>query len=397
MKQLSPLIKLYPRLIFVGFCFGAIAKTASATPPPNTDIADPPPTTHLSIAPTVIETSPEIFISSITETDTNPQRDLAILSGIVLPSIPIESSSFQSGISTYAKDSFPDEIQTREFITAQTETLPENSTTPEQSNPAEPTEPLEERPQEDSTKAAESVEELARKAQNPIANLISLPFQNNTNFGVGPLDRTQNVLNIQPVIPVSLSDDLLLITRTIVPIIYQPEPPTGGGGTFGLGDMNPQFYFSPKTSSNITWGVGPTFLLPTATSQVLGQGKWGIGPAAVIVVTTKQFVFGAVANNIWSVAGDSDRPDVSQLTFQPFINYNMKDGWYLVSAPILTANWEASGGNQWTVPLGGGFGRVFAIGEQKVNAQLQAFWNVVKPDAGPDWTLRGQFQLLFPK
>jgi hypothetical protein len=161
--------------------------------------------------------------------------------------------------------------------------------------------------------------------------------------------------------------------------------------------MNPQFYFSPKTSSNITWGVGPTFLLPTATSQVLGQGKWGIGPAAVIVVTTKQFVFGAVANNIWSVAGDSDRPDVSQLTFQPFINYNMKDGWYLVSAPILTANWEASGGNQWTVPLGGGFGRVFAIDKQKVNAQVQAFWNVVKPDGGPAWTLRGQFQLLFPK
>ena len=381
----------------MGLSLAAIAQTVSASSPPNTDIADPSSTTHLSIAPTVIEASPEIFISSITETNTNPKKDLAILSGIILPSIPVESSSFQSGISTYAKDLLPNEIQAKDYINAQTEPLPEDSTTPEQSNPTESTKSPEETPQEDSTKAAESVEELARKAQNPIANLISLPFQNNTNFGVGPLDRTQNVLNIQPVIPVSLSDDLLLITRTIVPIIYQPEPPTGGGGTFGLGDINPQFYFSPKTSSNITWGVGPTFLLPTATSQVLGQGKWGIGPAAVIVVTTKQWVFGAVANNIWSVAGDSDRPDVSQLTFQPFINYNMKDGWYLVSAPILTANWEASGGNQWTVPLGGGFGRIFAIGEQKVNAQLQAFWNVVKPDAGPDWTLRGQFQLLFPK
>ena len=385
------------RSFFIGLSLAAIAQTVSASSPPNTDIADPSSTTHLSIAPTVIEASPEIFISSITETNTNPKRDLAILSGIVLPSIPVESSSFQSGISIYAKDLLPNEIQAKDYINAQTEPLPEDSTTPEQSNPTESTKSPEETPQEDSTKAAESVEELARKAQNPIANLISLPFQNNTNFGVGPLDRTQNVLNIQPVIPVSLSDDLLLITRTIVPIIYQPEPPTGGGGTFGLGDINPQFYFSPKTSSNITWGVGPTFLLPTATSQVLGQGKWGIGPAAVIVVTTKQWVFGAVANNIWSVAGDSDRPDVSQLTFQPFINYNMKDGWYLVSAPILTANWEASGGNQWTVPLGGGFGRIFAIGEQKVNAQLQAFWNVVKPDAGPDWTLRGQFQLLFPK
>ena len=385
------------RSLFIGLSLAAIAQTVSASSPPNTDIADPSSTTHLSIAPTVIEASPEIFISSITETNTNPKRDLAILSGIVLPSIPVESSSFQSGISIYAKDLLPNEIQAKDYIAAQTEPLPEDSTTPEQSNPTESTKSPEETPQEDSTKAAESVEELARKAQNPIANLISLPFQNNTNFGVGPLDRTQNVLHIQPVIPVSLSDDLLLITRTIVPIIYQPEPPTGGGGTFGLGDINPQFYFSPKTSSNITWGVGPTFLLPTATSQVLGQGKWGIGPAAVIVVTTKQWVFGAVANNIWSVAGDSDRPDVSQLTFQPFINYNMKDGWYLVSAPILTTNWEASGGNQWTVPLGGGFGRIFAIGEQKVNAQLQAFWNVVKPDAGPDWTLRGQFQLLFPK
>jgi hypothetical protein len=250
------------RSLFIGLSLAAIAQTVSATTPPNNDVVDPPPTTHLSIAPTVIETSPEIFISSITETNTNPKKDLAILSGIILPSILVESSSFQAGISTYAKDLLPNEIQAKDYITAQTEPFPEDSTTPEQSNPTESTKSLEETPQEDSTKAAESVEELARKAQNPIANLISLPFQNNTNFGVGPLDRTQNVLNIQPVIPVSLSDDLLLITRTIVPIIYQPEPPTGGGGTFGLGDINPQFYFSPKTSSNITWGVGPTFLLP---------------------------------------------------------------------------------------------------------------------------------------
>jgi hypothetical protein len=363
------------------FSLAVIAQTASAKPSHNTSVADPSPTTNLPTAQTVIEISKERSVSSI-------------LPESVLPSIPVESWSFQSGISTHAKDLLPNEIQASDFITAQTAPLLEDSTTPGQSNPAEPTEEI---PQNDSTEAAESVEELARKAQNPIANLISLPFQNNTNFGVGSLDRTQNILNIQPVIPVSLSDDLLLITRTIVPIIYQPEPPTGGGGTFGLGDINPQFYFSPKTSSNITWGVGPTFLLPTATSEVLRQEKWGIGPAAVIVVTAKKFVFGVVANNIWSVAGDSDRPNVSQLTFQPFINYNMKDGWYLVSAPILTANWENSEGNQWTVPLGGGFGRIFAIDKQKVNAQLQVYWNTVKPDNGPDWTLRAQFQFLFPQ
>ena len=153
----------------------------------------------------------------------------------------------------------------------------------------------------------------------------------------------------------------------------------------------------PKTDSHITWGVGPTFVFPTATDSVLGQGKWSIGPAAVIVVTTEHLVFGAVANNVWSVAGDGNRANVSQLTFQPFINYNLDKGWHLVSSPILTANWEASGGDQWTVPFGGGFGRVFAIGKQRVNASLEAFWNVVKPNGGPDWTLRAQFQLLFPE
>jgi hypothetical protein len=310
---------------------------------------------------------------------------------------PVDSFRFHAGISTSAGDLLPDAVKASGFMTAQTESPPpEDSTTPDESNPAEPTKPADETPKEDSA-AAESVTELAKKAQNPIANLISLPFQNNTNFGVGPLDRTQNVLNIQPVIPVNLSKDWLLVTRTIVPVIYQPEPPQGGGGTFGLGDINPQFYFVPKTDSHVTWGVGPTFVFPTATDSVLGQGKWSIGPAAVIVVTTKHFVFGAVGNNVWSFAGDSDRPSVSQLTFQPFINYNLDKGWYLVSAPILTANWEASGGNQWTVPLGGGFGRVFAIGKQRVNATLQAYWNVVTPDGGADWTLRAQFQLLFPK
>ena len=144
-----------------------------------------------------------------------------------MPSIPGESLSFQAGISTHARDLLPDQIQKRIGLLLQTDPLPEDATTSEQSNPAESTNSAEETSQDESTNSAASVAELARKAQNPIANLISLPFQNNTNFGVGPLDRTQNVLNIQPVIPVSLSDDLLLITRTILPVIYQPEPPSG--------------------------------------------------------------------------------------------------------------------------------------------------------------------------
>ena len=245
----------------------------------------------------------------------------------------------------------------------------------------------------------QSAGDLARKAQNPIANLISVPFQNNTNFGAGPSgDGTPNVLNIQPVIPVPLSKELLLVTRTIVPVVNQPASATGQGSAFGLGDINPQFYFTPVSKGKVTWGVGPTFVLPTATDDVLGQGKWSAGPAAVVVVSTGPVVFGAVGNNVWSFAGDSDRESVNQLLVQPFLNYNLPKGWYLVSAPIITSNWNAPDGQeQWTVPIGGGVGRVFAIGDQKVNATLQAYWNVVKPDAAGDWTLRAQFQFLFPR
>ncbi|MCP9800237.1 neuromedin U [Synechococcus sp. RedBA-s] len=249
------------------------------------------------------------------------------------------------------------------------------------------------------TTEEEQVAELAKAAQNPIANLISLPFQNNTFFRTGPQQqRTLNALNIQPVVPFPLSKNLLLITRTIVPVINLPTSPTGRESQFGLGDINPQFYFSPITKSRITWGVGPTFVLPTATDELLGQGKWSGGPAAVVVVTTKRWVFGAVGNNVWSFAGASDRKSVNQFLVQPFINYNLSKGWYLSTGPIITANWEAENGDeQWTVPIGGGFGRVFAIGEQKVNATLQAYWNVVKPDGAGDWSLRAQFQFLFPR
>lgn len=330
----------------------------------------------------------------MTDPNSREETEPAIPKGSAAQYAPVDRSSFNAQMGRSASDLLPDQVQSNGSITAQTDAPPPgDSTTPAQSNPAEPAGTT---PEKDAA-AEEEIKELAKKAQNPIANLISVPFQNNTNFGVGPVDRTQNVLNIQPVIPLSISKDWLVVTRTIVPVIYQPAPPQGGRGTFGLGDINPQFYFVPKTDSHITWGVGPTFVFPTATDSVLGQGKWSIGPAAVIVVTTEHLVFGAVANNVWSVAGDGNRANVSQLTFQPFINYNLDKGWYLVSSPILTANWEASGGDQWTVPFGGGFGRVFAIGKQRVNASLEAFWNLVKPNGAADWTLRAQFQLLFPE
>jgi hypothetical protein len=357
-------------------------------------IANPMPTTILPSDLTLGGKSTETPPSQGADADSREETKQAIPKGSAVQYAPVDRSSFNPQMGRSASDLLPDQVQSNGSITAQTDAPPPgDSTTSAQSNPAKPADTT---PENDAA-AEKERKELAKRAQNPLADLISVPFQNNTNFGVGPLDRTQNVLNFQPVIPVSIRKDWLLDIRTILPVIYQPEPPQGGGGTFGLGDINPQFYFVPKTDSHITWGVGPTFVFPTATDSVLGQGKWSIGPAAVIVVTTEHLVFGAVANNVWSVAGDGNRANVSQLTFQYFINYNLDKGWYLVSSPILTANWEASGGNQWTVPFGGGFGRIFAIGKQPVNASLQAFWNVAKPNGGPDWSLRAQLQFLFPR
>ena len=243
----------------------------------------------------------------------------------------------------------------------------------------------------------QGTQELAKAAQNPVANMISLPLQNNINFNVGPGDDVQNVLNIQPVIPLTLSEDWNLITRTIAPVIYQPEMVPGAGSDFGLGDINLTLFLSPAKSGKLIWGAGPVFVFPSATENGLGADKWSAGPSVVALTIQGPWVVGALANNVWSFAGDGDRKDVNQFLLQYFINYNMPHGWYVSSAPILTANWEADSGNQWIIPIGGGGGKIFKIGKQPINAQVQGFYNLDKPVNGPDWTLRLQLQFLFPK
>jgi hypothetical protein len=239
--------------------------------------------------------------------------------------------------------------------------------------------------------------DLAKQAQNPVANLISLPLQNNTNFGIGPDDETQNILNIQPVLPFSINDDWILITRTILPVVSQPDILTGGEGRInGLGDTTFTGFFSPKDSAKLTWGVGPVFLIPTATDDTLGSDKWGAGASVVLLAMPGKWVVGSLFSNVWSFAGPGDQ-DVNLFTWQYFINYNMANQWYLTSAPIITANWEADSGNRWTIPFGGGVGKIFKIGKQPMNGQISAYYNVEKPDSGADWQLRLQLQFLFPK
>lgn len=250
--------------------------------------------------------------------------------------------------------------------------------------------------------AQDRAAELAKAAQNPIADLISLPFQNNTNFNFGPQEKTQNVLNIQPVIPVQLSQDWLMVTRTIFPVISQPGFAPGDDREFGLGDTLFTAFLSPQNQAwwigDWLWGVGPAILLPTSTDDRLGPGEWGVGPSAVLLTTPGPWVIGALVNNVWSIGADSDQSTVNLFTGQPFINYNLDGGWYLVSAPIITANWEADSDNTWTVPIGGGVGRIFPIGRQPVNVSLQSYYNIESPDTiGPEWSIRLAFQLLFPQ
>jgi hypothetical protein len=240
--------------------------------------------------------------------------------------------------------------------------------------------------------------ELAKKTQNPVADLISVPIQNNFNFNAGPYNQTQTVINIQPVIPIHLSDDFNLITRTILPVVDQPDP-ASNTSQFGLGNLNTTLFLSPAKSKAVTWGVGPIFGFPTKTNDLLGSNTFSVGPSAVVAMP-KHWVIGAIANQQWSIGNAPPNQRVNAMLIQPFINYNLPEGWYLTSAPIITANWEAFGNNssdRWVIPIGGGFGKIVKTGGPPLNMNLQGYYNVVNPTQGSDWQLRFTVALLFPK
>ena len=211
--------------------------------------------------------------------------------------------------------------------------------------------------QEQAPSDESATEQLQKAVQNPVASLISVPLQNNMNLGYGFFNRTQDVLNIQPVIPVGISENWNLITRIIQPLVWQPYPDLNTGGEYGLGDMNPTFFPSPAKPGKLIWGAGPTMVIPTATSSITGQGQFSLGPSMVLLAQLPHWTLGVLINNVWSVVGESGRAPVNQMLLQYFINYTLKKGWYLQIAPIITANWRASSGNGWTVPVGGGWAK----------------------------------------
>jgi hypothetical protein len=245
--------------------------------------------------------------------------------------------------------------------------------------------------------------DLRAQVQNPVSAMYSLPFK--FTFDYGAPDGDASILNIQPVIPVT-KGDWNLVSRAIIPLIHLTGPvsgtpeipnPTPGDGATGLGDINYSLYFSPVKYKKWIWGIGPSISLPTATDDQLGSGKWNAGPTAVVLTQPKWGTMGLLARHLWSFAGQSDRNNVNQSLFEPFLNYNLPNRWYLITDIIITANWDAPSSQRWTVPLGGGVGKLFNIGKQTINVRTEAYYNVEKPDAGPEWQWGFTVQFLFPR
>jgi hypothetical protein len=245
--------------------------------------------------------------------------------------------------------------------------------------------------------AGEANDSLLKSVQNPVADLISVPILNTTNFNIGPNNRAQNVLAAQPVIPANLTENWMLISRIILPLTWQPYQDKNTGGQFGLGDMTPSFFLAPRNPGSVIWGVGPAMVIPTATSNILGQGKFSLGPSVVVLAQPGQWTLGALVSNVWSVAGPGSRPPVNRMTFQYFLAYNLKHDWYLTSAPILVADWRAQAGNRWLVPVGGGVGKLVTIGSRPVDFAATFYGNAVTPAGTPTWQMNLQMTLLFPQ
>jgi len=251
---------------------------------------------------------------------------------------------------------------------------------------------------------ASDADELAKALANPIANLVSVPLQSNFDFGAGPGDDGfRYTLNVQPVIPVDLGEDWTLITRTILPVVYQDDEASAlsDDDAFGLGDTVFSAFFSPKTGSKVTWGVGPVVYLPTATEDVLGADQWGLGPTAVIVVADGPWTYGGLVNHVWSLGEtrdfDSfpvDRPHLNATFLQPFASYSLGGGWSVGANIEATYDWEAE---QWTVPAFVNASKVFTVGGQTMSLQAGPRYYLEAPDNGPEWGFRLNLTLIFPK
>ena len=250
--------------------------------------------------------------------------------------------------------------------------------------------------QEQPKPAAADPAEVAKKLANPVASLISVPMQNNMDVGIGTYNGSRNTLNIQPVIPITLSSKLNLIGRIILPVISQHDIVGENTKQSGLGDAIVSAFFSPAEPKNgVIWGAGPALLVPIATNDFLGTKKFGVGPTALILKQANGWTYGALVNQIWSVAGDGDRADVNQMFLQPFLVYNWKSGAGVGVNSEITQNWEGSTTTAFLNPTVSGVTR---LGKQIVSLLVGPRIQLAAPDGGRcDFGVRTQLTLVFPK
>ena len=240
--------------------------------------------------------------------------------------------------------------------------------------------------------------DLAQELSNPLADLMTIPIQLNYDHDIGPLDDGSKLqTNIQPVIPFKLNVDWNLISRTIVPVIYQDDIVPSEGSQFGLGDINLSLFFSPKkpTSGGLIWGIGPVLLLPTATDSLLGAKKWGAGPTAVALTMRGPWTVGLLANHVWSYAGDSDRQDVSSSFLQPFAAYTWPSAWTVSVQSESTYNWK---NEKWSVPVNAAVSKLVRWGKLPVSLQAGVGYWAESPETGPEgFRFRLQANFVLPK
>ena len=238
--------------------------------------------------------------------------------------------------------------------------------------------------------------ELARKLSNPISSLISVPFQNNTDYGIGELKGSRNTMNIQPVVPISLTKNLNLIARWVQPLITQYNITGPQEKQSGLADAVVSTFLSPSISKNgFTWGAGPVFLVPDATDDMLASKQFGIGPTMVALKQFNGWTIGALANQIWGVSGGENRPKVDQMFVQPFLAYNWKSGAGIGANMEWTQNWTANSSTLWFNP---NISAVTSLGKQKTQFAIGPRFNLAAPSGGKaDWGWRAVVVFLFPK
>ena len=243
--------------------------------------------------------------------------------------------------------------------------------------------------------AADESAELAKKLTNPVADLVSVPFQFNWEQGVGPDDQTRFVLNVQPVMPFSLNPKWNMIARVIMPLVSQPPLTTNGQPAFGLSDVVTSLFFSP-TGGSVIWGVGPAISLPSTTLPTLGTEKWSAGPTVVVLKQTGPWTYGALWNQVWSFAGNAKRDDVSQMFLQPFTAYTTKGLVTITLQSESTANWKADD-HKWTVPINVIVAKLSSFGTFPASYFIGVGGFVASPEIGPDWKLRAGLTILMPR